>query len=329
MSYTSFKHGYAVESTYGSTAIADTNATAYLLGILSQQSKWPNPTWQALYRATGVGAYEVDSGALWKIAQARTGYFGLALQNAIPIWLVMGNSSTTGTGPYTHTISAGDLPSITLQHERFGSGDDWAIQYRGVMCANLALECGQEIFFLRADLDWVAQDAVDPGFTLTNDPNLPPTANTDPYLFSQLTRTWDYGGANLALDGLTHVRVNISPGLQPLLAHYWDSGVDKSHIPRGYFEAPRRQYTIEFTYHPENDDVWDELISTSNTKDLLLKWTRSTDDYIQLVASDCLVVEHETLTPPVGEALLEKVVLEPRSLTFTVSDQIAGGHYGE
>jgi len=338
MSYTAFKDGYAIEATYGTAAITTAGSTAYLPGLISQELRHPNPRWRTHHRAVGVGAYEVPAGAIWKSIESRIGTWQVVLQNGIPLWMAQGGSSTADDTPsagyYTHTITADDLPSFTTYHERTGTGTDWVILYTGCMVGNLTLQCSQETLGLLATIDWVSQNAADPNLdgtnaTLTNDPALPATANTEPYLFSQLTRTWDYGSGNVALDGLEDVKLTISPGLQVLMSHYWDSGTNKAHIPRGYYEAPRRDYQLEFIYHPENDDVWDALVSTSNAQEFYLKWTRDTKDYIAITCTDCQVIDHDTITPRTEDTLLERVIFEPRSLSISVVDQIAGGSYGE
>ena len=83
--------------------------------------------------------------------------------------------------------------------------------------------------------------------------------------------------------------------------------------------------------HPQSDDLWDELVATGNTEDIVLKWTKSTDDYIQATLSDCKIIAHEQKTMVKGELMVE-VVCEPRAISFEVKDAIAGdaaGAYGE
>jgi hypothetical protein len=75
--------------------------------------------------------------------------------------------------------------------------------------------------------------------------------------------------------------------------------------------------------------IWDTLIGTTETKDLTLKWTRSTNDYIQITATDCSVLQCQRKTPTVGELLLEEVVLAPRAMSIEVKDSIAAARYGE
>jgi hypothetical protein len=41
------------------------------------------------------------------------------------------------------------------------------------------------------------------------------------------------------------------------------------------------------------------------------------------------VIEHEIITPEVGETLIERVVIEPRALSVDVSDTITDARYGD
>ena len=122
--YTAFKDGYAREASYASTGIANDAATTYLVGSLSQKSIHPSPRTSINYRATGVNALEVPAGELWKSYFNLMGMWGFGVQNGVFLEWVMGASSTTGTDPYTHTITTPtdgtQLPSLTIQHERTG-----------------------------------------------------------------------------------------------------------------------------------------------------------------------------------------------------------------
>lgn len=335
MVYRYFKHAYGIEDTFGTSVIDAAADSTYKLGEISQESSWPNPSWEMGYRPTGVGEYEVPEDENFKMYKERAGFFGIILQNGIPIWLAQGGSSTAGSDPYTHTITADDLPSITLHHERTGTSTDWAMQYLGCMVANLSLEISEEAPFLFGGMDWFSREAKDPNLDgtnamLTNDPALPATANTDWYSFHNLTRTFDYGTSDVAIKGLKSLKINIDPGLKALVANWWDSGVSKRHIPRGFFPASRRKYRVEMDFHPSEieDDIWDSMIDPTDLKDFFFKFERDTNDYISIHAKDCGITNYDTITP-VNDVLMEPVVFEPRSLAIEVKDSIAGGSYGE
>jgi len=280
-----------------------------------------------------VNAYEVPAGSVWKTLFDNQGMYAVGLQNGILIEAAMGYSSTAGAGPYTHTISAPTdgtgNPSFTIQHEKTGTATAWSTQFTGCMVSDLTMTCGYEQKYLVARVGWMCKKAADPGFQLTADPALPATATETPYTFGTLTRTWDYGGTPIALDGLVSMELQVLPDLEGIRAHTWDTGVYTGQWLYKIIEGARKKYHLTMEMTPEQDDLWDELVSTTNTKDILFKWTKSTNDYIQVQCTDCMVTSHELVTPKVGEADIAEVTMEPRSLTWTVVDSIAGGAYGE
>ena len=76
-------------------------------------------------------------------------------------------------------------------------------------------------------------------------------------------------------------------------------------------------------------DMWDSLISTTTAITSTFKWIRGANDYI-LVTAVGPVVDHQLLTPDVGEVLLERVIIEPYDLNIEVKDSIIGTtNYGE
>jgi len=176
----------------------------------------------------------------------------------------------------------------------------------------------------------MAGKMTDPGFALTNDPALPATANTAAYF--TLTRTWDYGSGNTAIDGLREIEIAVVNNLQPVYAHSWDTGTYTGQWPYMLIEGSRKQYNIELTLSKNTIEraLVDELLSLSNTKEAYFKWTRSTNDYIAVTATDCQVTMHEVVTPA-GEVREDVVgaTLVPRALSWEVKDSIAGGAYGE
>jgi hypothetical protein len=286
-----------------------------------------------VYPATGVNTKEVGVGLLFKGVFELGGMYGLLMQNGILCWAAMGASSTAGADPYTHTITPTTdgtlLPSFVINHERQGSGTSEEYQFLGCKVDSLMLSHDStNVDFLMAKVEWMAAKAQD-GIALTTAPALPATANTDPYV--ELTRTWDSAGTPVALDGLEKIDIVIANGLRPVYAHSWDAGTYTGRWPYQFLEANKKQYQIRMSLHQDTIEraLWDELIATGNTKDATFKWTRSTNDYILVTASDCQVITHEIKTPPSGVHLLEEVVLEPRALSIEVKDSIVAARYGE
>lgn len=332
--YKVFKDAYAREETYGTTAIGAAGATTYKWGVLGRQSLvLPSPATTLKYRPTGVGDQEVPAGEMWKDVYDCLGMLTAGAQNGILIQAVMGGSSTAGADPYTHTLTKPSavggvlplLPSFTMQHERTGTATDWAIQFTGVKFAGLHLFHSFQSRHLLYRADIIARKAVDPGFLLSGNPALPPTANEKGYMFNNLTRTFDGN----PITGLQELDLFLDPGLEPEKAHTWDGATYTGRWIRAISEAERKEYTLTLKYMPGSDDLWDELVATGNTKNIVLKWTRGANDYIQATLTDCHVFEHGITTPQIGTTLVDAVKLAIRSVSVEVKDSIAKEHYGE
>lgn len=271
----------------------------------------------------------MPAGSHWKQRFDLTGMYPVGLQNGILLWAAMGKSSTGAGPPYTHTITAPDdgtqLRSFTIQHERTGTATAWATQFTGCKVIGLLLTCGMEQKYLIGRVDWIAQKAVDPSFVLDNDPTLPPTASQASYKFVGMTRTYNAA----AIDGLTYMELSISPDISAIFTPKWDTGTWTGQWLKELIESPRRKYHLTMHLSPDADDIWDSSAAQTVTDDIVFKWAKSANDYIQITCSDCPITYHELQTPEVGDELVDVVECEPRSLSIEVKDSIAGGYYGE
>jgi len=332
MSYTQFRDGYKKETTPGTSIITGAGDATNVFGAISEESDHPSPVAITRFTATGYNVKEVGAGLMYKDHYIIMGMYGITLQNGIPLWATMGKSSTAGADPYTHTITpttdGTPIPSFTLNHEQKGSATDEEYQFMGCKFDSLALVYDmKDAPFLMAMAEIRGMKAQD-GIDLTNDPSLPATANTNPY--TNLERIWDVGGTPVNIDGLQRVEINIANGINPRYGKTYDGGVYTGYWPFVLLEAKRKEYRITMFLHPNTIErrMWDSLISTDTAITTTFKWTRSTNDYI-LVTAVGPVVEHQLVTPKAGDLLLERVVIEPYSISIEVKDSIAGGAYGE
>ncbi len=318
MSSTSFQDSYGIEAAWGTSVITGAGDTTYLLGLIREKATHPSPKYTAQYTSSPVGAREPTF--IGKTDMVRQGNWTVILQNGVPLWLAMGASSTAAT---VHTITPAYLPSITLQHDRKGTGADWGIQYTGVMLSRLKLMDDRKVPGLVAVIDWVARDSKDPGFVLTSTPALPATATKGPF-FDLVTATWDGND----LDGMKSFEFTIDPGLSALVGQWWLANVDQQHIPIAYVEDFIRKYSLTLTMHPGNDDLWDDAINPLATpKDMVFKWQKSANDYIQITMTDVVLLYAET-TSPLGD-LTEIYECVPTKVSIEVKDGLAGSAYGE
>ena len=332
MSYTEFRDGYKKETAPGTSIITAVGDSTNVFGAISQESEHPSPVAVTKFTSTGVNTKEVGAGLMWKSHYVIMGMYGLVLQNGVPLWAVMGKSSTAGADPYTHTITpttdGSPIPSFTLNHEQKGSATNEEYQFMGCKFDSLALVHDmKDAPFLMARIEVRGLGAQD-GIALTNDPTLPATANTDPYV--ELTRTWDVGGTPVSIAGLQSVEINIANGLTPKYSLDWSANSYVGMWPYVLLENQRKEYRISMQLHPNTIErrMWDSLISSTTEITTTLKWTRSANDYIKVTAIGP-VTKHEKKTPDTGDALIEEVEIIPYSMSIEVKDSIAGGAYGE
>ena len=204
MSYTEFRDGYKKETAPGTSIITAVGDSTNVFGAISQESEHPSPVAVTKFTSTGVNTKEVGAGLMWKSHYVIMGMYGLVLQNGVPLWAVMGKSSTAGADPYTHTITpttdGSPIPSFTLNHEQKGSATNEEYQFMGCKFDSLALVHDmKDAPFLMARIEVRGLGAQD-GIALTNDPTLPATANTDPYV--ELTRTWALGESEKGIQNI-------------------------------------------------------------------------------------------------------------------------------
>lgn len=342
MVYNRFRDSYAREDPddpYGSTAIPDENADSYVFGLISKNADHPTPVAHVDDAGVAVNEQEVADNDIYKDSFELLGMYPLGLRNAIILQGVMGGSSTAGSGPYTHTIAPAaavdgvipDLPSYTIQHERYGSSDAWSTQFLGTKISSLLLTCSWQERFLAARVNWIAKKDDDVDFQMANTPTLPATANDAPYVFGSMARTWDVDGTPLALDGLRYMELAISPNFTEERGHTWDSvsGDYEGDYITDLLESPMKQYDFKMHYMPTSSVIYKELKQTGGTKKMVFQWTRTATDYIKLTLTDCYVRRHQLVTWVKGQPDLLEVNMRPRKVEFEVKDMIPGSAYGE
>ena len=333
MSYTEFRDGYIKEAIFRTSTITAVGDTTYLFGAVSQESVHPSPVAMMRYTPTGYNVKEVGAGLMWKSHFLLRGMYGLTMQNGVLLWATMGKSSTAGVvHTITPTTDGSAIPSFTINHEQRGTATDEEYQFQGCKIDSLTLVYDmKEAPFLMAKVEWMAGKATD-GIALTNDPALPATANTDAYV--NLERKWDTTGTSVNIDGLQRFEMNIINGLNPIFAHTWDTGTYTGMWVQQFLEASRKQYQVTLYLHPNTIErrMWDSLISTTTAITATFKFVRSATDYI-LITVVGPIVEHQLITPKTTqqgpEELIEKVVIEPYSVSIAVSDLLAASAYGE
>lgn len=329
MSFDEFRDGYEIEATPGTSVIDGVGDTAYLFGIISQNSKHPSPKALMRYTATGYNIKEVGAGLMYKAQMSLRGTYYFILQNGICIYLALGDSSTAGdVHTLTPTIDGSPIPSMTINHQWLGEGTDEEFQSMGIKVDSLKLIYDmEEPEFLMVEMNVMAMKSQD-GIALTTPPALPATANKLTY--ENLERKWDTTGTPVNIDGLQYLEISIGNGLTPIYGHTWDAGVYTGMWPFLLTEAKMKKYRITMDMHTNTVErrLWDSLISTDTAITSTFKFVRSANDYI-LVTAVGPIVGHELITPAKDELMIARVEIEPYSMTVDVKDTIDDARYGD
>jgi hypothetical protein len=274
-----------------------------------------------IFGGTGISSYEVPDGGAWKSHENLRGAWVIVMINGVLFWMVLGSSSTGAGPPYTHTITPGSVPSFTIQHDLTGTATDWGTQYKGCKISQVAFNCNAKDQVLYANVDWIAKNAAKVAFISTNTPAFPATANESAYKFNEMTFT--FGGADYR-PNLLSLNLTISPDFIT-----WKDGTRNL---KQLIEGTRRKYLLQFVHLPPDSVFWEEALATGNTDDIVIKWTRSANDYIQITLTNCHVIWHDQQSPVKSRELQAEVIVEPEAISVEVKDSIAGnagGGYGE
>ena len=321
------KVGVKKETTWGTSAITGAGDTTYLIGVLADTVVLPYPQTDIFTAGSAPDSRLPQDSVI--LREFPRGQFTFAVLDGWPIWLCLGKSSTTGTNPYTHSITAAtpdmDLPSFTLHHELLDSKgvlDDWTWQLKGLRVVEWELSCEKDPDnpLLQLQISILGKDADPVAFKLDNDPSSR-IANAQPFHWGHLssgTMTWK--GANL--NNLTRVSIRGSTNAFNVFSSY-------TKTPSTMVMPEFSIVTVELTFQPPEGDLFlDDLIAGTMTGDLVLKWERGTNDYIQFNGTDCVI-----LSDPVTLARLDghshTGTLRVKTPSFTVVDSLAGGVYGE
>lgn len=332
----SWKLSFGPEATWNTDP--GTASIGYPLGVV-QTGTMPDPEmdWQPIW------AYGSSSNRNFYINyKGRLSMTGsipdIWLLNGYPLYLPIGSVTTTGSDPYTHTISeASQLSSITMQHELFDSAGNSELirRYSGGKTGRATYTAaeGEE---LRMSID----ELVFASYAKTGDSGVATATitypTTQPYIFS-------YGALTLWGTEFARVRaftLEVSNALEPKY-YITDNGTDR--LPYEVREG-RREYRMGVTIDITDSTLFDELVkwgvdhgSTSDGKfkgfDATMVFTRGTSDTITFTmppssadsggdAQGCFIrsAPHNIVTDPQVSVDLDIVV---RSVQIEVVDSIA------
>ena len=321
--YDEFTLCYKEESSWGSNAIPSAGTAAYILGIVSEKAALPDPAVDVFRHPPAANSR--NPSAIQKIRMPVQSNFYVGIVNGILCYLAWGASSTSGAGPYTHTITRGtSISSITLHHEAIDSGatlSDYVRQYLGLQIAAISFEASNRKPYLHSNVAWVGKTAQRAAFKLSSAPTWPESL-TQPYKWVDATRKYNAAAIDEVI-GFKLVNIN---NLSPILVQQ-SSGMEACHsiVPgvEGYYE-------LELEIIATGYEFFDDLIAASNTKTVELNFLRSATDYIKFTCANCAVIGAKKPHPGnLKEGFRGFIRFEPETVSIEVKDMLAGSWYGE
>lgn len=243
-----------------------------------------------------------------------TGTVPIDLQNGRIIYLAMGTESMSGSGPYTHSISAAaTLPSICIEAVYDGT-NDFLRYYRGVKINTLEIEAvdGAEVKASAAFLAARGEKSANTKSTVSS-------VTTKPFMYHQGAVTI----VGYASYDITTFKWTINNNLKARHTIRSTDGKYAKMIIEG-----KRDYDITAniiipdaaTY---NSQVYDYLIAgTTFTTTIVLTRTAVTD-LMTLTATNCTCRTAPHNIPETGEEVEVSISVKPRTCTWSIVDSIS------
>ena len=243
-----------------------------------------------------------------------TGTIPIELQNGRIIYLAMGGISTSGTGPYTHTISgASTLPSICIEAVYDGTVD-FLRYYRGTKVNTLEIE-GVDGAEVKASAGFMSARGAKSSNTSSTIDNV----TTKPFMYHQ--GSLDILG--YASYDVTTFKWSMNNNLKARHTIRTTDGEYAKMIIEG-----KRDYEITAniiipdaaTY---NSQIYDYLIAgTTFTTTIALVRSAATDQ-MTLTASNCTCRTAPHNIPEAGEEVEVSVSIKPRTCAWVIIDSIS------
>lgn len=332
MSFYNFKWGFKREAIWATSVITDPAHDAYKLGIMTGEQIHPTPVTDLTLSPPEV--YTAESPSAEKNDMVVTGKYNFIAQNAVFLEWILGKSSTAGPvgGVYTHTLTTPTdgslLPSFTTHLQMDGDAVAWNLQTIGLKASSVKiLTRAVDFESMLVTMEVAAKRTDTSVITLTNPTALAATATTSTYAFNKLTRTFDSN----PIAGLTSVEIDILAGTRPDFESTYDGASWDGNWAARLEENTTRTYLLKMQVVVEDDTFWTELLALGNTKDLVFKWIKTTDDYIEITCTDVFFLAHPIITRS-GKKTIADISCRFLSMTVSVKDTIAGdadGGYGE
>lgn len=310
---------FIAESTFKTNAIGNASTQTFLIGGYGTMTL-ENPKHGEAEPYYDNSSYEAVGHEIGKIEVRET--INVNVKHGYPIYLTMGDYSVAGTGPYTHTITddnaTSSLPSITLHVAvNNGGNDDLIREYTGVRINTLTVNYTRNsiLTYTMGIMGSKIDDSEDDSkVILTTPPVYPVTAEESPY-------TWNTNGIckwnNVALNEPQSISITMDNKMKLIHEHQESNEKWPSQLPK-----IKKAYTIELELMYVNMDMYEDH-KDNTERTFIFKIARSSTDYIQCTASNCLIKDMPVPVSDINHNAKGKVKISARSLSWEVKDQIS------
>ena len=275
------RHGYALESTYGTANTADNYSW---LGVI--QSITPNSKSEIMQ----INAMDdVDSRNVSDYYETIRNYGGsieLYLQHCRALMLAIGDDTLTGSSsPYVHTLTETDtLPSFTFNFG-YQHTTDHAVDYTGCVINKLDISCAKGEF-VKASIEFVAQAGADYAFRSYQSGD---AFKKYPSVGDNSITPYSYADATITINGDTYcpdaIKMSVNNNLlsEPCLNSDNDKRIAEP-IPQ------LREYEASATIKMSTDDLYDiwETGAYVDT-DPVITFERSTNDKVVFTLENAIL----------------------------------------
>lgn len=289
-----------------------------VFGKVVEDATLPDPEQEYMVQRVIGGTREVfqqEQG----IRTLQGGSVPVVLQDGHPVAYAFGSDTVSGSGPYTHTITAkqnGLPPSQTLEAAYFGRGGgaDFVRTFQGCVPNSMDLEMNEDDE-LTASLDYYAM-GVSTGSSPTTGVSVP---STDPWLFSDSSSELSLFGTTFArfMDFTLSLENNLEEGryIAPDASHPTGDSRDPFEMTYGNAE-----YTLDATIVVEDDSLYQELISpTSAGFEAVIEFERgASGDLFRITANGCRFESAPHSMPGESGKIEVEVSMVPNTVTIEV-----------
>ena len=314
ITHDAFDNAVSEDDTYFISEFKQTptqGAQTKVFGLLTEDVMLPDP--DVNYDCYAVIGGDRDIVACDELEIVCEGSVPMILQNGELLAMLMGTCTTTGSDPYTHTITGADVINSMCMEAVLNDGSaDFVRYFRGVKINKATLEAAEKER-LKYSIDIIAAKAEKTSNTKSSITLL----TTKPYFF--------YQGA-LTLWGTTFARLkSFSLSVDNMLSPEWYiQSTDGQYAHE--INAQERAYEIKATVIVEDTAIFDK-IGTDTAFDIDLTFTRTAaSDTLQIknpTTKKCYLKSAPHILPATGGNIPVELTIIPRGIEFVVVDAIA------